>query len=492
MKPSSAFQIGILVLLLYGEAVHAGIWAYTKIELYKNNQRIGTADGPGRFPGRDETSPVLYNVNNDAEYAGLFPDPGSSQYVAIYSMASAGDQLDNSSIVATRINSLWTDSGWAGLPDDIADAESTALDRIKMLDARGKSNELAFQVPYPNPYYDKIDVTFLAYSDDEQIDPLIYVPEPSRNQSFLSVDYCSSGCWADQDRYDIRRRFVKHHQWVKYTIDLSEPGSLAGNRQFHSPDYFPVAFLASETTAPGPYFGPRLYLNHIVSFSLTRSTDEPRPAGKPLISDAPPVTGTPGPTSISQRFEPQPIIKTTVNYRIHDPVKRKEKLLGIPAASSEVMVYTPEIPASTPGVASDPDQTRELHLQPDAGGVFRLNGWPYDSVSIVFTAESNQSLDTTRSRMVVDASLMERDAPRVLQPQVAGVIPGIHRDQNGTQYLTEGLGAAIVEFDPSAVRPGTYHLVFTADRKEDGWSAKQMVRIIIHEPAAASSHDSSH
>jgi hypothetical protein len=454
MLRSRAFTLYVLVFigfLLNAEAAKANIWAYTKIELYKNSQRVGTQDGPGQYLGLNKTAPALYNVNYDDEYAKIFPEPEQGQYVAIYSEASASDQLNESSDTATHINTLWTNSDWAGLLDDIAETKISTLSKFNSLKAKGKSKELAFQIPYPNPYYDKIVVTYLAYSDDDQLDPLLYIPDPSQEKPFLSVDYCSSGCWSDRDRYDIQARFVKHHQWVKYTIDLIELRKYLTDERFYSPNYFPIELLVCETESPALYFGPRLFLVHIVKFYSNRNQETP------------------------------PLIKTTVNYRFLDHSKTKNKLLGISATSSEIMSYAPRTPFPSLRSVGNPEQTQEIHLQPDKSGIFRINGKPYNYLSIVFTTESNRVFDPNRPQIVLNANLQEGKIPKELQPKVTEIIPSLHHDENGLQYHTEGLGAAIVKFDPKTVDPGIYNLVFSAHQKQGAWNARQIVRIIIHE-----------
>ena len=454
MLCSRAFTLYIIVFigfLLSAEATEANIWAYTKIELYKNSQRLGSPDGPGQYLGLNKTAPALYNVNYDDEYAKIFPQPEQGQYVAIYSEASASDQLDESSDTSTHINTLWTNSGWVGLLDDIAETEISTLSKFNSLEGKGKSRELAFQIPHPNPHYDKIVVTHLAYSDDDQLDPLFYMPDPSQEKSFLSVDYCSSGCWNNRDRYDIQTRFVKHHQWVKYTIDLIELRKYSTDEQFFSPNYFPIELLVCETKSPALYFGPRLFLNHILKFYNNSHQETP------------------------------PLIKTTVNYRFLDHSKTKNNLLGISAPSSELMSYRPKTHISSLHSAGNPEQTQEIHLLPDKNGLFRINGKPYNYLSIVFTTESNRVFDPKRPQIVLNANLQEGKIPKELQPKVTGIIPGLHHDENGLQYLTEGLGAAIVKFNPKTVRPGIYNLVFSAHQEQGVWSARQTVRIIIHE-----------
>jgi hypothetical protein len=450
MLRSRAFTLYILVFtgsILYADATKADIWAYTKIELYKNSQLVGNRDGPGQYLELNETSPALYNVSDDDEYAKYFPEPKQGQYVAIYSEASANDHLNESSYTATHINTLWVNSGWGELLGDIAETE---ISIFNSLGAMGKSKELAFQIPYPNPHYDNIIVTFLAYSDDDQLDTLLYLPAPSKEESFLSIDYCSSGCWSDKDRYDIQTRFVKHHQWVKYTIDLIELRKYVADERFYSQNYFPVALLVYETESPALYFGPRLFLNHIVKFYSNHNQEIP------------------------------PLIKTTVNYRYQDHSKTKNKLLGISATSSELMSYSPKISYSSLHSAGNPEQTQEIHLQPDKNGIFRINGKPYNYLSIVFTTESKRVFDPNKPQIVLNAYLQEGSAPKELQPKVTGIIPGLFHDENGLQYLTEGLGAAIVKFDPKTVNPGIYNLVFSAHQKQGTWNTRQIVRIIIH------------
>jgi hypothetical protein len=451
MLGTHAFTLYILVFtgsLLFTDATKADIWAYTKIELYKNSQRLGDPVGPGQYLELNESSPTLYNVNNDDEYAKYFPEPKQGQYVAIYSEASANDHLNESLYTAKHINTLWVNSGWARLLGDIAEIE---ISKFNSLGARGKSKELTFQIPHPNPHYDKIIVTFLAYSDDDQLDTLLYLPVPSKEKSFLSIDYCSSDCWSDKDRYDIQTRFVKHHQWVKYTIDLIELRKYVAEEQFYIPNYYPIALLVYETESPALYFGPRLFLNHIVKFYSNRNQVLP------------------------------PLIKTTVNYRYQDHSKSKNKLLGISATSSELMSYIPKIPYSSLHSAGNQEQTQEIHLQPDKNGIFRINGKPYNNLSIVFTIESKRAFDPNNPQIILNAHLQEGSIPKELQPKVTGMIPGLLHDENSLQYITEGLGAAIVKFDPKTVNPGTYNLLFSAHQKQGAWNAKQIVRIIIHE-----------
>lgn len=440
--------------------VKADIWAYTKIELYKDNQRVGWREGPGEFLGRlrHRPRPALYHIRWDREYSTIYPVPERGRYVAIYSEASGSrlDQLNDARGFLQSAYGLYSSSGWNQIVDNTLGLLTNSENFLTDTDGIGSSKRLSFQAHYPEPHYDKIIVTFLAYSNDDRILPLIFFPSQFENGPY-TVDYCTIGCWADRDWHDMRLRSARHHQWVRYTIDIKKLREQVANKEFFSPAKFPLGFAVYETLGDvSPFFGRRYVLHHQVDFYFARY------------------------------LEKAPEVKTKVFFNSVESNPGREPFITR-VATSELMRYKPSIPkpGTREGTArvGEALQRKVIRLQRGPGGHFQIDGFRqrYNQVKIVFYAESHRVFDSTRPQMKIDAVLV--NGPTELQPHINPVSVSSHLDQYGLQYQTEGSGGATVTFDPSTIPNGTYQYVLNASQElgPDGhsWVSQQFLEVII-------------